>query len=325
MSELDKLLSQKKPPGKNDIDLNYEVFLKLFWKCKGLLKNQERNSEFWEATNENLSLAYDRLIKQEKELSEIYKIIKKDLDLAASIQEHMFPKEAPRIDHYSLAVTCKMAKESGGDFYDIIRLNDHKYLLVIGDVSGKGLPASLYMSSCINIIRALVEEINQPEKGLLTKILKKINKLLFNIMRGDSFITLFLILLDTSSHTLSYLSSGHMPALVFDPREKTISSLNTPGIACGVIDPESFAENLQEQTIAAKKGNYYILYTDGITDSLNSRGVSFGERFYTVISGLSGNEPPGGVINILLEDIAAFTGDTPQYDDITLLCFKRID
>lgn len=323
MPHIEKLLSMKKLPDKKEIDITYDDFVKLYWKCKGLLINEKRNNDFWQATNENLSLAYDKLNRQEKELSEIYRKIKKDLDLAASIQMRMFPKRIPELENYSLAADCKMARQSGGDFYDVIQLDNGKSLFIIGDVCGKGMPASLYMSSCINIIRALVEEMDPSGENFLTKILEKVNKLLYNIMSSDSFVTLFLVLLDPESHNFSYISLGHMPAVVYNPVNKSLTTLDTEGIVCGILEPSSFAEFLQEKTIEAKKGSYYILYTDGITDQINKEGENLDETFEALLTGLSGKESAGEVLSHIMDRIAAFTGDIPQFDDVTLLCFKR--
>ncbi|MBN2546275.1 MAG: AAA family ATPase [Spirochaetes bacterium] len=255
-------------------------------------------------------------------------LLEKELKLASDIQKSMLPDKLPEIKGYEISNYCIMSKEAGGDLYDVIKINDNNYLIVIGDVSGKGLSAALYMSSVINMLRLLiVSYIHKEEaffqKNFLRNLLEQLNVVLKNIMKKDSFVTLFIGLLNNEKNLLKYTSSGHVPAYYFNPKKRKLIILKTKGMACGSLSSEIYNQRIEQKEIKLDKNCFVFFITDGILEARNQEEIEYSERFLDIIRTLKNKDNSFSIINRLINDYKNFTKNEPYFDDLTLICLKR--
>jgi phosphoserine phosphatase RsbU/P len=253
--------------------------------------------------------------------------LKKEMEMAASIQLGMLPKELPKIEGYDLAALCEMAKEAGGDLYDVVEISNGKYLVVIGDVSGKGMPAALYMSAALNVLRTEIAcfALDTQHESSPATMLKIVNKMMKSAMKRGSFITLFIAILDTKAHTFTYTSGGHDPCVVWNPTTKRKELINTKGKACGPIAPKLYDPTVIEQGISIQAGDYLFFNTDGITEAKDSAAKEYTDtRYHNDIEDIADVDTSQTALETLFKRVKVFAGEAPQYDDMTMLCIRRL-
>lgn len=252
-----------------------------------------------------------RLHEQQKQKM----LLEQKLDLARSIQSGFIPEEAPSIPGYQIAGITQPATYVGGDYYDFISSNgDRNCTFALGDVTGKGVPASLLMASSRAVLRTQVEN-----NHALTKTLELVNRSLFRDTPIDKFITLFCGQLDPKNHTFSYVNAGHTDAFHIDYEKGEINHLNKGGVMVGIMDNVEF----EEGEVALKPGQQLLIYSDGISEPQNANGDLYEEvRFKDWLL----DHPdctPEETIELLIEDVKAFSESDEQSDDITLIVIKR--
>ena len=213
---------------------------------------------------------------------------------------------------FDLFAMMTPAKEVGGDLYDYILVDDDHLLLVVGDVSGKGIPAALFMVVVKTLIHSYAEQKMGP-----SKIFETTNEL---ICKGNSlgyFITCWLGILTLSTGELKFVNAGHNNPVLVHGNEVTFLTTK-PNFVLGGMENQNYLEHVV--TLAA--GDSLFLYTDGVTEANNERHELFGDkRLIQVMSEHSGANPEETCKKVM-EKIAAFVGDTPQFDDITMLSFR---
>lgn len=235
-----------------------------------------------------------------------------ELNIASSIQSSMLNIAFPKDDRFSIYGESHPAKEVGGDLFDC-RLIGNKLFFILGDVSGKGVPAALYMSLTMYAAR-LLADFNLP----MAEAASKLNDSFANGNASGMFVTLFMGRLDLETGLLEFVNGGHNPIIVVSPDGKPEYLRDIPvNIACGVFEGFSF----KDASMQLQKGTRLLIYTDGITEAFNAAGEEYGEpRLLQAIAAISGKNPDDKtVIREIISDVQAFTGDEPQSDDITLL------
>lgn len=250
-----------------------------------------------------------RLYQEEQELIRM----EEDLKVAYEIQVNLLPKSNPDIPGYDIAGISIPAKEVGGDYYDYIKINDQRWAFCLGDISGKGVPASLLMANLQATLRS------QSLFGhSCSECLERSNLLLFQSTDLQKFATLFYTILDTEQNHIEYSSAGHNPPFLFS-KDREIKQLKVGGPILGFQANSRYSE----ETIPFDPGDTLVLYSDGITEAMNADEDQFEpERLEEVIRSnhtLSSQE----LIDSIVESVRDFTGNTPQSDDITLLVIKR--
>ncbi len=239
--------------------------------------------------------------------------MKKELEIAHRLQVSLLPDKPPQIKGYQIAAMSQPAREVGGDFYDFIDVAESKIGLVIGDVSGKGLPAALFMALSRSFLRA--QAIGNLKANI---VLEKANRLIANDAREGMFVTVFYAILDTPGKILRISNAGHNPPLLFHSSTGECEELRMAGIVLGAFDEAQF----QEKEIILKKGDIVIFYTDGITEAIDENNQQFGmERLIKVLKDnpyLQATE----LIKVIKEKIEEFSKDQPQFDDFTLVIVK---
>jgi serine phosphatase RsbU (regulator of sigma subunit) len=239
--------------------------------------------------------------------------VEKELEIGRGIQQSFLPENPPQVDGFEIAALNAPALEVGGDFYDFIPVSQNKWGLVIADVSGKGVPAALFMALSRTLVRA-----NAVDNPTISYAIVKANKMIAEQERANMFVTLFYGVLDAKKKLLAYVNAGHNPPLVLSKKGGDIVMLAAKGIALGVM-PDIV---LEEREVHLREGDIAVLYTDGVTEAINRKQEQFGqERLAKLIAestALSAQE----IIKKIERDVIAFSEGQPQFDDLTLMVVK---
>jgi len=237
----------------------------------------------------------------------------RELEIARGIQQNFLPESAPQIEGAELAAVNVPALEVGGDFYDFIPVAADKWGLVIADVSGKGVPAALFMALSRTLVRAYA--MGNPT---VSETIQRANYLIAEDDRSSMFVTLFYGVLDTRRRTLTYVSAGHNPPLMLPGRGGGTIMLKAKGVALGLM-PDI---QLEEKEIHLEKGDVLTLYTDGVTEAINEKQEQFGpERLARVVDS-NRNLSASEIVKRVEQEVTEFSQGQPQFDDITLLILK---
>ncbi len=237
-----------------------------------------------------------------------------ELKIAREIQQGLLPEHLPQIPGFDIAAVNIPSKEVGGDYYDVMKRSDREYVLAIGDVSGKGTPASLLMANVQAVLRALA-----PSCTSVSKTTGQINDLVCsNIHGSNKFITFFWGILDSASRSFVYSNAGHNPPLLVHA-DKTIDRLGTGGLILGIYET---TQAYEESCVKLSSGDVLVLYTDGISEAMNAEGKEFSEEALEISIKKNIHLNAQEIIDEVRLAVEKHTKDTPQSDDITLLILK---
>jgi putative ABC transport system permease protein len=245
--------------------------------------------------------------------------LRREMEIAASVQRRLFPQQPPRVPGYAIVGVCHPAREVGGDYFDYFTCADAHVVLAVADVAGKGLGSALVMSSVQAALRTLSVTERSP-----ARIAAQINRLLYDTTEGNSYATLFCGRLDPGTTRLSYVNAGHCPPLicrskVHDGLERL--ELRTGGPVVGLL-PDCVYE---DGVVDLHEGDVLVIYTDGVSEAMNNRGEEFGEdRLFSVVAASSWDDV-NALTTALLERVEAWRGATPQLDDQTLVVARVAD
>jgi sigma-B regulation protein RsbU (phosphoserine phosphatase) len=239
--------------------------------------------------------------------------MQEEVRLAARIQSDLLPSTMPEIPGYEIAGKNIPAQEVGGDHFDFIPIDENRLAICLGDVSGKGLPASLLMSNLQATLRSQTFVSPTP-----AECVQRSNTLLFRTTSSEKFVTLFYCVLDYKQHRLTFTNAGHdFPFLI--SKNGTIRRLETGGIAVGMLDGFSY----QEETVELAGDDLLVIYSDGIAEAMNTDRSQYGdERLGQLLLTHSGKSA-AGVLEEIIGDVRTHVGTAPQMDDITLVTVKR--
>lgn len=241
------------------------------------------------------------------------RLVSRELEIAKTIQRSLLPKTIPRLSGYGLAGFCESAHQVGGDFYDVIKINDDALLLIIADVMGKGIPAAMFAAILRSLLRAVPEWMNQP-----AALLARINRLLFEELSGvDMFITAQLVYVDSKNRRITAASAGHCPVLLSQDAEGNVKSISPEGLPLGILPDVSFSNH----TESLMKNSRVLLYTDGLTEARNSSGEFFGQDRLIKWFKRSAQMPMGAeeLKDALAAELLAFQNSSTLNDDQTFL------
>jgi serine phosphatase RsbU (regulator of sigma subunit) len=258
-----------------------------------------------------ISIENARLYESETEKQKI----ERDLENARKIQETLLPKVFPNIER--LDITGKMipAMHVGGDYFDLIKISDKKLFVVVGDVSGKGLSASFYMSKLQTMIRLYCTSDKSP-----LDVLVEVNKNIYENIERGWFITVSLALFDLEKKIVSFCRAGHVPLMKVN--RNTAEEYSPAGIGVGLDRGEAFDPSLEMIELPLKTGDIYYFYSDGVSELMNTTNELFGiNRIKEFLIENSSNSSADIQAN-LMHCLNEFRGKTPQYDDITSLIIK---
>jgi predicted ester cyclase len=238
--------------------------------------------------------------------------VEQELQVARRIQQALLPKEVPALEGWQITPFYQPAREVGGDFYDFLDLADGRLGVVVGDATGKGVPAALMMASTRSTLRAVAQACESPGDAL-----SRVNDPLATDIPSNMFVTCFYTILDPKSATLSYANAGHdLPYL--RRSDGDVEDLRARGMPLGLMPGMGYEEN--EIELGADEG--VLFYSDGLVEAHDPQGEMFGfPRLRALVAKHNEEEPLG---DYLLEELYSFVGEGwEQEDDITLLTLRR--
>jgi sigma-B regulation protein RsbU (phosphoserine phosphatase) len=249
------------------------------------------------------------------------KRLEEELRIARQIQMSLLPRGPIEFAGIGMTALCVPAREVGGDYYDFFRLGRDRLGVLIADVSGKGTSAALYMAELKGLVLSLSQIYQSPRQLLL-----EVYRIISENLDTRSFITMTYAVLDLSAMTMTFARAGHTPLLYFHGEGARDTEVLTPnGLVVGLRIPgamEKFAELLEEQRVDLRKGDVIVLYTDGITEAMNSESDLFGDARLGRIVAEHGHLDAADLRERILREIEAFVGAADQHDDMTMILIK---
>jgi serine phosphatase RsbU (regulator of sigma subunit) len=257
-------------------------------------------------------------------------VTRDELEFAREIQLSLLPDAIRPIQGCSLASHSEVAASVGGDYYDILPLDDGSTLIVIADVSGKGISAALYTVKVQTALQLLSNESSSPRQLLI-----RLNEYLYKQLRRNFFLTISIMRVFPDGR-VHYSRAGHMPALLLDAGKKTCTWLQPKGAAIGLAPPETgngekgsgshrlFEKSLESEEFRLKKDDVIVLYTDGVIESTNRVQEEFGQaRLMQVVLDSAGKDPVQ-MKERLVERLKVFRNGEELRDDTTFIVLRRI-
>jgi phosphoserine phosphatase RsbU/P len=269
------------------------------------------------ATQAAISIENARLY--EKEIQQ--RLIDQELETARNIQTSFLPQSIPQIDGWDIAAFWKPIESVAGDFYDFYPLADGRLAVIIADVSGKGVPAALFMALSVTVLRFAMGLGFSP-----SELLYRANDAILADQRSKMFATTFVSYLDPSSGLVQFASAGHNPPLLYRAEtnlragDASCEYLESSGVALGVFEEV----NYEEQYRRMSPGDILILYTDGITEILDASGEEFGEERLERFMKENADRTAQEIKDRIMQAVSIFSKDGMPYDDETLVVVKRL-
>ncbi len=241
-----------------------------------------------------------------------------DLLVAQDIQRILLPSSAPDVSGFEICGLNIPALRVSGDYYDYIHVDGERTGVVIADVSGKGVPAALIMAMCRSVLR------NSASGSIsAAEVLRKVNRQLYPDIKEDMFISMAYLILSECSNKVMLCRAGHDAPLHYSAKEQTVSKINPPGMAVGIDSGDVFDRITGDFSVSLEPNDCLVLYTDGVTEALDSKGYEFGMKnmIQSIQASASGGAP--AIVARLTDDLRAFVGAYPQNDDITLIVIRK--
>jgi sigma-B regulation protein RsbU (phosphoserine phosphatase) len=256
------------------------------------------------------------LRKLQKQLQDANKRFEEELALAGQIQASFLPDDLPQVPGWQLTAMLKPARETSGDFYDLIPLSNGRLAIVIADVADKGAGAALYMALSWTLIRTYAAEYpTQPEL-----VLGAANRRIMMDTRTSMFVTVFYGILDPVVGTFMYSNAGHAPPYLLSAQSGgAIQTLRRTGLPLGILEEVTW----EQRTVQIASGDALVLYSDGVTDAEDGKGMFFGHDRLLEILGANRGRSALDVQDALMAEVHRFVGDAPQFDDLTLMVVVR--
>jgi phosphoserine phosphatase RsbU/P len=252
-----------------------------------------------------------RLYEEEQALHEV----QEELRFARKIQVGLLPSKAPEIPRYQVAGASHPAREVGGDYFDTIDMGDDRWALCLGDVSGKGLPASLLMANLQATLRAQAAS-EEPVRECVSRA----NRMLHRSTEPERFATLIYAVLDAEANRICYCNAGHEPPLHFSMSGE-VQRLTVGGMLVGFMEDATYEDECAD--IAA--GDFIVAYSDGVTDAENTKEEQFGEERLLEVLQSAADLNPKEMLACLMEAVEAHAGEAAQFDDVTVVILKRME
>ena len=265
---------------------------------------------------DDLRFTIDRTLQHIEELRDALNardklvVLQNELNVASTMQQSILPTAFPISDRYKVFGTMQPARNVGGDFYDVIRLQNGQIGLAIADVSGKGVPAALFMMSSRTLLKGAAIGMDGPGA-----VLSEVNNLLHADNSAEMFVTMLYAVYNPDTRALTYASGGHDPPLLLHGDGTSSLLPLTGGLALGVLPDFEY----RQETVYLSSGDTLVLYTDGVTEAMNSEGVQLGIKR---VQRIFADTTPKDAAEVGLEVVEAvnhFAEGAPQHDDITCL------
>lgn len=253
---------------------------------------------------------YEELTEQER--------LKHELAIARRIQLESLPQTTPTMDGLDISGISIPAMEVGGDYFDYLDGSAHKLTVIVGDVSGKGTSAALYMSKVQGILRSLHGFGLSPRELFI-----RANRLLRGDIEKRSFITAIGGEFDTTLRALRLSRAGHLPLFYYKARTRTVERIVPRGLGLALSTDRTFAEEIEERTMTFDRGDVFLFISDGVTEEKHN-GVEFGEDRLEELLARSAGSRAETIRNTIVDAVRNFAADTPQHDDQTIVVVKAV-
>ena len=262
-----------------------------------------------ERTRENI-IAWREATRYREQLLEI----QQELSVASRMQRAILPTTFPQTQEYNIHGTMTPAREVSGDFFDVISLDHGRVAMAIADVSGKGIPAALFMMSSRTLLKGVAIGLQSP-----SQVLSEVNRLLCQDNENTMFITLLYAVYDPGTGELTYANGGHCHPILAQPDSPCQELPTTRGVALGLVPELQY----QEHTVALPPGSTLMMFTDGVSEAMDSHGQEFGTN--RLEQALQQHHPESALLAnaTVLQAVQDFTGGIRQSDDITCLTLHR--
>ncbi|MEW6517094.1 MAG: SpoIIE family protein phosphatase [candidate division FCPU426 bacterium] len=257
----------------------------------------------------NLKQAQADLLEKER--------MQHEMEIAQRIQNALIPKRCPEIPGYSLSALYRGALEVSGDYYDFVPVDAKHWGIVVGDVSGKGVPAGLVMAQIRSTLRSLAPRALSPQA-----VLARVQAQMYPDMRDDMFVTASYVVLDPASGSAVLSRAGHLAAWVYRRAQRRFELALPNGIAIGISDPDTFSWVLKEETIHLRPGDFIFLYTDGVDEAYNRQQEFFGSERLLQTLLKSADLSAADILAGLDRALQDFMAGGSQTDDITMVLVK---
>lgn len=256
-------------------------------------------------------------VKNLLEIGRRQRNMRRSLAMAHRAQVSMLPQSLPQVAGLDLAALCLPAKEVGGDYYDFLSHGAQGLGIVIGDVSGKGMPAALYMTMTKGLVQAYAQESDSPKH-----ILSQINRQFHKASTSSAFISLFYLLIDPRTRDITYCNAGHNPAVFWSAQSQEVSLLKSKGMALGLEKGTIFDQVVTDERRILAPGDILVLYTDGLTEGMNDKDEVYGEQRLMAIVAQQQSASAEHILHEIRKDHQQFVGAVDQHDDITAVIIK---
>lgn len=247
------------------------------------------------------------------------KTMDRDLEIARDIQRILLPASSPEVRGFEVSGINIPARQVSGDYYDYVKIDDTHLGIVIADVSGKGVPASLIMAMCRSVLRS-----KAGANPSAADVLRQVNRLLFPDMKEDMFISMCYVVVDQNDGQVTLSRAGHDAPLLYSAATRQVSRLNPPGMALGVDSGAVFDRLTRNANVPLEPGDCLVLYTDGVTEALDPNGLEYGMEKMTLAVQASAPEGAAAIVKRLTDDLRTFIGSQPQNDDVTLIVLRKL-
>jgi sigma-B regulation protein RsbU (phosphoserine phosphatase) len=303
--------------GRNEFDLLLKRYPAIAYDMLRVLTARLRASD--EATirdlqqkNQELSVAYAELQAAQARLIE-QQALERELNHAREIQESMLPAALPAVNGVEIGASIIPARMVGGDLYDVLEMGPDRVAFVIGDVSGKGVPAALFMALTCSLLRATVEDSPEP-----LRMLDRVNHHLFQRNSRSMFVSLLVAVFHRPSREVSLLRAGHEPPLIWDARGSFWEPEAGRSLPLGLF-PTSVVDM---QRVALLPGSTLLMFTDGVTDAMDANGVRFGRERIRAAAAAHADLAAQPLCLQIITALEAHRGAAAQTDDITMLALR---
>jgi phosphoserine phosphatase RsbU/P len=241
-----------------------------------------------------------------------------DLEIARDIQRVLLPAEPPSVNGFEISGINVPARQVSGDYFDYIKVDEERLGVAIADVSGKGVPASLIMAICRSVLRSQAAQNPSP-----ADVLRKVNRQLYPDIKEDMFISMAYLILDHARNGVMLARAGHDAPLLYKRASQTVTPLKPPGMVVGIDSGNVFDRITGDFPVPLERDDCLVLYTDGVTEALDTDGNEFGvERTIQSVRASAANGAQA-IIARLIDDLRNFVGSQPQNDDITLISIRK--
>jgi phosphoserine phosphatase RsbU/P len=240
----------------------------------------------------------------------------RDLRIAREIQMGILPADPAALTRgtgLDVHAVIEPARQVGGDLYEVLRVSDTRVVVALGDVSGKGIPAALFMAVAVTVLRTLARQIEKPDE-----ILRRLNDELVEQNPRGMFVTLQCLVFDTKERRVLCAGAGHHELAVLSPNGPPRLMCKSTGRPIGLMP----ANHIECETIALEPGETFVLYSDGVSEAMNARDDLYGEERFLATLAAHRDAPLPEMLSHVLTDVRAFADGAKQSDDITMLAVR---